>query len=148
MSVAVASLRLDGGRFRKRFLLTEFQPIHLRGVIADDLERYVTWDMRPHLIITLLLIAQFFLVVMAFSPSLGLSKRTITTGWQSRQNPTPENLRAFKAEVARDKRHRYAVYWLCVINAVVLIIYGALRSTSVSQVSHTEVSQLSPPTAP
>jgi hypothetical protein len=85
--------------------------------------------MRPRLIITIMFIAEFFLVAMALSPGLGLSKKTVIAGSEWQQNPTLENRKTLDTARGWDKRRQYTVYTLCVVNPIALIIYGVIAAS-------------------
>ncbi len=82
--------------------------------------------MRPQVIVTILVIAELLLVLVAFSPSVGfrLSTTVAVTEWQ--QHPNPETETAMRRELGWDKLRPRVIWALAAANAF-LIVYAATR---------------------
>ena len=82
---------------------------------------------RSRFILTLLLIVEVFCLVLVFSPGLWRSKRQLSAAGVMLQDRTPETELAYERAYNRDRIRQYTVCTLAVVNAVVIIVYGALQ---------------------
>jgi hypothetical protein len=74
--------------------------------------------MRPRLVLTVLIIAEPFLLLIGFSPSVGLRVSRISAVQQWRQNPNPETEAAMRSEVAWDTWRPRIIWTLAAINPI------------------------------
>ena len=83
--------------------------------------------MRPRFVLTVLLIVEIFCLVMVFSPGLWRSKRQLSAAGAMLRNRTTETELAYQQAHDRDRFRQYRVCTLAVVNAIVIIVYGALQ---------------------
>ena len=82
--------------------------------------------MRPKLILIILVIVELFLVLIAFSPSVGFSMQSIAAMSEWRRNPNPETERVMQREEAWN-RWRPQIVWTLAVADPLLIFYVARR---------------------
>ncbi len=83
--------------------------------------------MRPRFILTILVLIELFCLVMVASPELWRSKQQRSAATLMLRNRTPETEQAYSQAHDRDRFRQYAVCTLAVVNAMAIIVYGALQ---------------------
>ena len=80
--------------------------------------------MRPRLVMTILILIEFFSVCIAFSPSVGFSMQSIAATREWRENPNPATERRMRSERMWNDWRPRIVWAVIAVDGALIVVYG------------------------